>query len=276
MDACCSHPVRATRRRHLFVIPDLKKLYRPQERNAMRIASLLILRVLMQLATIPAVRAGDAAELEILGFSKDGGVFAFEEYGVQDGSGFPYSNRYYIDTKTDKFLPGTPIRARIEDENVTLEAARQQAREGGEKIITQADLAANRGFTAGFNPVTELSADPFRMAVNPRPVFPPIDPPVEFRLEEIRLDGAEICASQGDIKGFRLLRIDARPGGETQLLHEDKSIPQSRRCPFGYLIGGVQTLSSRAGLISYAVLIVVRQYGFEGPDHRWIAVTGRF
>jgi hypothetical protein len=39
-------------------------------------------------------QAGDAAKLDILGFSKDGGVFAFEEYGVQDGSGFPYANRF--------------------------------------------------------------------------------------------------------------------------------------------------------------------------------------
>jgi predicted secreted protein len=242
----------------------------------MRFGSLFILGLLMQLAVIPSVRAGDAAELEILGFSQDGGVFAFEEYGVQDGSGFPYSNRYYVDTKTDKFLPGTPIRIRLDDETATLDAARQKAREGGEKIISHDDLAANRGFTAGLNRVTELSADPFRMAVNPRPVFPPIDPSVEFRLEQIPLAGADICASQGDINGFRLLRIDATHGGQTRLLHEDKSIPQSRGCPFGYLIGGVQTLSSLEGLISYAVLIAVRQHGFEGPDHRWIAVTGRF
>jgi predicted secreted protein len=242
----------------------------------MRFASLFVLGLLMQLATIPAVRAGDAAALEILGFSEDGGVFAFEEYGVQDGSGFPYSNRYYIDTKTDKFLPGTPIRVRLDDEAATLEAARKQARDGGEKIIGQDELAANRGFTAGLNPVTELSADPFRMIVNPRPVFPAIDPPVEFRLEEVPLEGSEVCMSQAEINGFRLLRIDARDGGQTRLLHEDKSIPQSRGCPFGYGIGGVQTLSSLNGLIAYAVLIAVRQYGFEGPDHRWIAVTGRF
>ena len=242
----------------------------------MRFGSLFIVGLLTLFAVTPAARAGDAAELEILGFSKDGGVFAFEEYGVQDGSGFPYSNRYYIDTKTDKFLPGTPIRVRIDDETATLDAARKQARQGGEKIISQDELAANRGFTAGLNPVTELSADPFRMAVNPRPVFPAIDPPVEFRLEQIPLAGAEVCMSQGEIKGFRLLRIDARDGGQTQLLHEDESIPKSRGCPFGYGIGGIQTLSSQGGLIAYAVLISVRQYGFEGPDHRWIAVTGRF
>ena len=221
--------------------------------------------------------AGDAAGLDILGFSHDGGVFAFEEYGVQDGSGFPYANRYYIDTATDTFLKGTPIRVRLDDENASLEAARQQARDEGEKIVGQGELDANRGYTAGYNPVTELSADPYRMVINPRPIFPSSDNTLEFRLDELPMNGQpgmETCQSQGDIQGFRLLRIEARPGGTTTLLHEDKTIPQSRGCPSGYRIGAVQTYNMDK-LSAFAVLIAVRRYGFEGPDHRWIAVTGR-
>ena len=49
---------------------------------------------------------------------------------------------------------------------------------------------------------------------------------------------------------------------------------KSRGCPIGYRIGAVQTFSTDS-LSAYAVLIAVRQYGFEGPDFRWIAVTGR-
>jgi len=229
--------------------------------------------LLAQFAAIPA-SAGDVAELEILGFSKDGGVFAFEEYGVQDGSGFPYANRYYIDTTDDSFLKGTPIRVRLDDEAATLDAARLQARQKGEAIVSAAELTANRGITAGFNPVTELSADPFRMVVNPRPIFSPVDPPLEFRLDEIGMNDTERCQSLGEINGFRLLRVEAKDGGQTHLLYEDKSIPQSRGCPNGYRIGAVQTFSLDS-LSAYALLIAVRQYGFEGPDFRWIAVTGR-
>jgi predicted secreted protein len=188
--------------------------------------------LLAQFAAMPA-SAGDVAELEILGFSKDGSVFAFEEYGVQDGSGFPYANRYYIDTTDDSFLKGTPIRVRLDDETATLDAARLQARQKGEAIVSAAELAANRGITAGFNPVTELSADPFRMVVNPRPIFSPVDPPLEFRLDEIGMNDTERCQSLGEINGFRLLRVEAKDGGQTHLLHEDKSIPQSRGCPNG-------------------------------------------
>lgn len=240
----------------------------------MRLLFLFVVAMLAQFATSNAAHAGDVAELEILGFTKDGGVFAFEEYGVQDGSGFPYANRYYIDTNDDSFLKGTPIRVRIDDENATLEAARLEARQKGEAIVKQAELTANRGITAGFNPVTELSADPHRMAVNPRPIFSPVDQPLEFRLDEVGLNNTEGCESQGEINGFRLLRIEAQDGGTTKLLHEDKSIPKSRGCPNGYRIGAVQTFSMDS-LSGYAVLISVRQYGFEGPNFRWIAVTGR-
>ncbi len=78
-------------------------------------------------AATPA-RAGDTAELSILGFAADGSVFAFEEYGVQDGSGFPYANRFYIETATDSFVAGTPIRVRIDDESASVDYARSEAR----------------------------------------------------------------------------------------------------------------------------------------------------
>ncbi len=240
----------------------------------MRLRLLSVLALLAPIAFPALANAGDVAQLEILGFSKDGGVFAFEEYGVQDGSGFPYSNRYYIDTASDSFIKGTPVRVRIDDESASLTAARDQARQQGEPIVKQAELAANLGFTAGSNPVTELSADPLRIVVNPRPVFPAIDPPLEFRLEVLPMGETPGCEDQGVVSGFRLVRINSAPDGKTQLLHEDKSVPQSRGCPNGYSIGAVQTFSTD-GLSRYAVLIAVRRVGFEGPDYRWIAVTGK-
>jgi predicted secreted protein len=220
--------------------------------------------------------AGDAAELNILGFSADGLVFAFEEFGIQDGSGFPYANRYYIDTGSDKFVAGSPVRVRIDDEAANLELVRQQARERGDAIVTNATLAANRGFTAGARPATQISGDAHHMAVNPRPVFPPIDPALELRLEEFSVQGPDFCADFGPIKGFRLTRLGGQPGEQAVLLHEDTALPASRGCALGYSIGAVQTFFPQGGAPVYAVLISVRSSGFEGPDHRWIAVPGRF
>ncbi len=227
-------------------------------------------------ATCTMAQAGDTASVNILGFSADGSTFAFEEYGIQDGSGFPYANRYYINTANDSFLPGTPVRVRIDQDGASLADARAQAKSQSQSIVSDAVLAENPGFTAGWNAVTEISADPYRIEVNPRPVFPSIDGTLDFRLAELPMpDGAE-CYGFGEAAGFRLTRIATEPGAETTLVHEDNSIPKSRGCPLGYRIAGVQTFYPQGGSPVFAVMIAVRGIGFEGPDHRFIAVTGQY
>jgi predicted secreted protein len=231
--------------------------------------------MLATLAAPQLAMAGDAATLDILGFSKDGKIFAFEEYGVQDGSGFPYATRFYIDTTTDAFLPGTPVRVRIDDENATIDKARAQAAESGNALVKDAELQQNRGFTAASNAITELSADPHQFVFLPRPVFPPIDDRVALRLEEIDFPTSQNCLEQGHMKGFRLIKLDPEKPGDSTMLNEDKAIPDSRGCPTGYLLGAVQTFHPRGGDPVFAVMVAVQRQGFEGPDHRWIAVTGK-
>lgn len=225
-------------------------------------------------AACAGAAAGDAANLNVLGFDGNGDVFAFEEYGIQDGSGFPYANRFYIDTNTDKFLPGTPIRVRLEQDGASVDAARADAKAKGEAIVPRNVLDANRGYLAGFNALTETSADPHRMTVSPRPVFPPIDPPLALMLDELPFEDAQRCMDLGDLKGFRLRRLTEPDGGTATILHEDTAVPASRNCATGYRLSGVQ-MSSPENPNAFAVLIAIESIGFEGPDFRWMAVAGR-
>ncbi|GEM_PF-3871342 len=57
---------------------------------------------LLLLFAFSNVSAGDYSNLNIICFSKDGKYMAFEEYGTQDGSGFPCINIYFINV--EKFL----------------------------------------------------------------------------------------------------------------------------------------------------------------------------
>lgn len=223
----------------------------------------------MCVAASSVALAGDAAELNILGFTTDGKVFAFEEYGVQDGSGFPYANRFYIDTTSDQFVSGTPIRARIDEDGASTADARRKTAEQGEQIIPSQKLRP--GFTAAYNAVTEQSADPFRIVALPRPIFPPIDKAVGLRLEEIDLPGDANCEGFGQAKGFRLIRFDPETNADIATLHEDKRIPASRSCPLGYRLGALYT-DMENGVM--AVLVSTRGAGFEGPNNRWLAITG--
>ena len=133
-------------------------------RAAGRIAGALVAIVL----ACGTAMAGDYAQREILGFSPDGHTFAFEEYGVQDGSGFPYSNIYVVDTSDDSWVAGTPIRVRRDDETVPLATVRADARKQSSALLNKYGIVPV-GETLVSNPMTEIGADPYvvRFLTNP-------------------------------------------------------------------------------------------------------------
>ncbi len=215
--------------------------------------------------------AGDFAKREIHGFSIDGGLFAFEEFGIQDGSGFPYSNLYVIDTATDQWTAGSPFRVRLEDETKTVFDAREEARILAGPVMKSFE---NRGNVVATNRATELGIDSKRIIANPRLVVPPIDEAIEFRLEEISFAGTQRCEAFGSTSGFRLLQIATQDGDETRKLHEDTSIPESRNCPLRYDFADLVTYYPDGQNPKFAILIRMQTVGFEGPDGRFLAVTG--
>ncbi len=129
----------------------------------MRTLFLIISTLMIQAA--PAF-SGDFASREILGFSEDGTRFAFEEYGVQDGSGFPYSNIYLIDTTNDNWVAGSPFRARIDEETADIAAARAKSRE---LAGTNLEIITQKGTINATNQPLEIVSDPMRMVARPLP-----------------------------------------------------------------------------------------------------------
>lgn len=225
----------------------------------------------LALSSSPAL-AGDIASLQTIGFSADGGVFAFEEYGVQDGSGFPYSNIYVIDTKTDRFVAGTPIRERIEDESASPGAVRAQSHKAAASVIDHYRLGDHPGLLAAYNPVTE-TGDGRTLTYRAHAVLPPVGGPYTLTLEDISLPAADSCKGlMPETKGFRLAftQEDGKPS--TRLLHQDHRLPESRGCAMGYRIGAVSVYQPLGASAVHVALVQVLRYGFEGSDGRWIAV----
>ncbi len=219
-----------------------------------------------------ALYAGDFAMRKIHGFSPDGGLFAFEEFGVQDGSGFPYSNIYVIDTATDQWTAGSPFRARIDDETKTVFDAREEARILAGPVMKSFE---DRGNLVATNQPTEKGIDTGRFVANPRIVVPPIDEEVEFRLDNLNFPASELCEAFGPSVGFRLTRIATTPSQTTRIIHQDKSVPKSRNCPLIYKFADLVTYYPDNGRELAAVIILVESVGFEGPDGRYLAVTTR-
>jgi predicted secreted protein len=229
--------------------------------------------LLASVLSTTAASAGDFASFQPIGFSADGSVFAFEEYGVQDGSGFPYSKIFFIDTRKDTFLAGTPIRLRIDEENTSLAKVRAQTSEKAAPLVRKFDLAANPGLLAAFNPITETESSPHRLTYRQYAVDPPVGGDFTLTLDEIHLAPSALCKDvTPQSAGFRLAFQTEDGTASDRVLHADTAIPDSRKCPTGYRIGGVMVYNPLQGEPVHVVLVQVLSVGFEGSDGRWIAV----
>ena len=55
----------------------------------------------------------------------------------------------------------------------------------------------------------------------------------------------------------------------------NRRIPESRSCPLDYQIADIYTFYPDGGDPVFAVLVRMLRVGFEGPDGRYIAITGK-
>jgi predicted secreted protein len=220
--------------------------------------------------------AADAAEREVIGFSADGRFFAFEQFGVQDGSGFPYSDIFIIDAEKDAWQPGTPIRVMLQEERATVAAARLQAAENARPIVSSLKIE-EPGIVLASQSSYQSGSDPQKLAF--RNSYVPTDPAEDddvttVTLEEIVLAGPPKCPA-GDLP-YAGFTISIKPSGSAQFttVHRDKEIPASRVCPLKYslsdIIGFRPTIDGPVRLVA---LVSVYSYGFEGMDRRFVAVT---
>jgi predicted secreted protein len=214
--------------------------------------------------------AGDRALIDLIGFSEDGRYLAFEEFGVQDGSGFPYSNIYVIDLPADKWVPGTPFRVRLDDEEAKQIEARSAAAEMAKPKIDQLGISAPADLVA-LNGDGEMGEG--TDLVFGAPGYFPNDPQGKFtlNLDIFTAESPEPCEDYlGEkAKGYALTLIDEQ--GERELFR-DGVLPKSRGCPTTYRIYGVVAPQYATAPAGYVAIIATYPFGFEGPDRRFIAV----
>jgi predicted secreted protein len=223
--------------------------------------------------------AADAAERQILGFSPDGRYFAFEQYGVQDGSGFPYSDIFVVDLDNDRWLEGTPVRVCLEDETQGLSKARDKAMAEAQPFLKQAHIEDNARVLAS-NPVNQKTENAQHLVFHSyytslghlEPIDESDENVIALTVEDVVLSTPEGCPI-GDtpLAGFLL---KAKRGAEPfREVHRDKSIPPSRGCPLKYSLSDAVAYASTDGRFQRLVALVnVFSFGFEGADRRFIAV----
>lgn len=237
------------------------------------ILHVLSLTLILVSALFSAAKAGDIASRHMIGFSADGSYFAFEEYGVQDGSGFPYSNIYITQTKTNSWVKGSPIRVMVQDESQSLDDIRTQAIQKAAPLIDKLKIE-HEGLLLAHNPVTELNRPTDEVTVAPGLAPFMVDHALTFSVAPKQL-ATKRCKDYGLEAQMGYELAVQRKGKEKTILHTDKRIPTSRGCPKRYTISDVvQFHPEGKGLKTiYIVLIQVFSYGFEGDDGRYIAIS---
>ncbi|MBL4758286.1 MAG: DUF2259 domain-containing protein [Rhizobiales bacterium] len=211
--------------------------------------------------------AGDQAERRIIGFSENGAYFAFEQFGVQDGSGFPYSDIFILNIANDSWAGGSPFRTRLDDETQGLNEARTITAGKAAAAISSLGIH-DAGILLASNPITEIGADAHHVAFRPTNQ---IGAEWQLDINQFSLPVAGCSGFDQDIRGFALfLTMDENQ--EPKNLHQDHSIPSSRHCPLNYGISDVILHGDYNAPNQLIVLVRVMSVGFEGPDLRFIAI----
>lgn len=221
-------------------------------------------------------QAADRALLNMLGYSADGSKFAFEEFGVQDGSGFAFSSIYVVDLVNDKWTYGTPFEVVADVEETSLGAVRAEAMDKAHDKLDEygigvpvqvlmmigdgvANDRANRAHwsTPSCCGPGQVQADAF-----------------DLTLEMRGIGSDEPYCQDMSAVGFNLYYQDET--GRRPLHLDGDKLPKSRGCTLDYgIYAVVQPFSEiyTEGFTARRVAIIASYpFGFEGVDRRFLAV----
>ena len=238
----------------------------------------LLLAGVVAVIAVTAVRAGDYAKLNFIGFSKTGKHLAFEEYGVQDGSGFPYSNFYVVSVGTNSYAAG-PFRVRLENETATEPQARAKARLAAAASLKKFGIIErNTGSLVVSRPFTDLSVrklnddesktSKINFAEWVDSMYTEGNYDLTLNLEEVKVKACEY----EELPVYKInLTLKDNKADTTSVLQKDSTLPASRGCPTRYELQYVYLYKDYI-----AVFIPYYTTGFEGPDLRYIVTTGKF
>lgn len=223
------------------------------------------------LLVIGSAQAADRALLDMLGYSADGEYFAFEEFGIQDGSGFAFSTVYVVDLAHDKWTYGTPFSVVAEDEDKPLAAVRAEAVAKAQSKLDEYKIgvpvqilaligdgaAGNTGLRIGWSTPAccgpgQTQADEFSLILETRGIG----------------SDEDYCKEMNPV-GFNLYYQDRN--GRAELHKDGEVLPKSRRCTLDYRIYAVvQPFEEVSG--RRVAVIASFPFGFEGVDRRFLVV----
>jgi predicted secreted protein len=233
--------------------------------------------LLVLLSSTSSALSADGAKFRAIGFSPDSRYFAFEQYGVQDGSGFNYADVFVLDIEKDAWASGTPIKTLVEDESMSVAKARATSKQDAAGVLQRANISVDAELLAA-TPFSEVVGDRARMTFhdhynNSMGMFGTADQAGSWELKttNVPVPLPEGCETDIGVTGYKL-ELKNNKTGLTDILHQDTSLPKSRSCAVGYDLEAVVQPVAGAENGQLVAIIGVYSRGFEGADRRFIAV----
>jgi predicted secreted protein len=213
----------------------------------------------------------------MIGYSEDGDYFAFEQYGIQDGSGFAYSEVFVVDLANDRWTAGTPFAVQAEDEQRSLAEVRRealdQAQESLDKyqigvpveilaLIGDGEYGAETGMRIHWSTPSCCSAGATQADAQ------------SLILQHRGITSEdEYCMDMPRV-GYILNYQDKF--GERELHADGDVLPASRGCTLDYKIHSVVAPYGEYYGINFTArrvaIIAAYPFGFEGVDRRFLVV----
>jgi predicted secreted protein len=218
------------------------------------------------LAPQPAQADGDQAHLAIIGFAKDGSAFAFEQFGWQNNSTFPFSELSVIETSTGKFFAGMPFQSAIAVRGAVLQTARLMVYAAARPVLDQRGIT-EPGVIAG-----RASGDPNDKTALTMSFDAPTLGPVTITVAATSVKSVGCEAADVKVKALALRLVDAK-GALIRNLFLERAPPTDRLCPTGYGIAEVRYFPRKDKPPILAIIIGFDRPAFGGLDRRYMGVT---
>jgi predicted secreted protein len=205
--------------------------------------------------------AGDNANLDFIGYSKNGKYVAFEQYGVNDGNGLHYSEIFIVNVISNIYAI-KPIKSKPNDDS-KLSTLRK-------KIKFQAQAKLNKfkidqeiiGKKLISHPLSDVGV------ANKTATFIYNFDKFNLKLTEFLAKPVKDCFGFGQAKIFKLSLT--KNNGKSKILQKDKKLPKSRDCPLNYRIQDVFVYQDKYIVVFLNMFLT----GFEGKNMRYLAITG--
>lgn len=217
--------------------------------------------------------AGDRALVDFIGYSHELAYFAFEEYGVQDGTNLAYSTIRIVE-----LADGRPVGAPYSSEAVEMDRPLAEIRAATRRaaaaklrelaIDTPVEIMALAG-----DGITQVSGS---MRFGTPAWGPPgtIEGDYLLSLETFEAPPSAACTETIGRPGLGFA-LSFTVDGTTRELHRDATLAEWRGCPVGYRIYAALGPFGEGSITDAVVMVASYPFGFEGPDRRFLAIPIR-